>query len=369
LDLEEVPSRFFSNFEFTLMLPPANQDELRIAVERDQFRAKPKFCVKLIRVLRYAASHPREIGELGCGWYLDHTHFICNSQILGTFLKLKPNSINTNLRDHSFVIDPFQSSDLITEFGALPDIKNWKVRHNAVSTWTAATTDVEADQIPAKEAPARGQLELVAAPPDPFSRLILERDEIRRDIQWVMKLAIGSDHWKEAVLRRVTEQWLRLTGEQPSIQHSALIHHIIESADPPIRPDSLGVVNANLRFLISAQSNASQMSEGISLLDFVRLTLRFGLIERIANNVFEISSPGYTEQHPFFLFSPGSQQEVDACFANWFVPSVDRNATTRILREGRSWIVRMSSSPNGFTVEAQTEEGLQFERFLTTIIH
>jgi hypothetical protein len=49
----------------------------------------------LIRVLRYAISHRREVGDLGCGWHRDGFHFICNSQILGNFLKLKSNSIST----------------------------------------------------------------------------------------------------------------------------------------------------------------------------------------------------------------------------------------------------------------------------------
>jgi hypothetical protein len=337
----------------------ANREELLLAVERDQLRAKPKFCVKLIRVLRYTASHPGEVGAIGCGWHKDRIHFICNSQILGNFLKLKPNSINTNLRDHGFVIDSVQISDLIPEFGSLPDAKNWKVRHNNACIWNTEITDNDADRIPAREAPVRAQLELVTSPASLFSRMTPEREEVIRDIQSILKHAIGSAQWKDSLLKHITEQWMSLSADGASVEHSVLLRRIFESANPHIPKDSVEIVDANLRFLIAAESNASQMAEGIALLDFVRLTLRFGLIEQIAHSIYEISSTEPVVPHPFFMLSLGSQsqREINPCFAPWFMPSSDRNATAQILRDGIPWIVRMSSSPNCFTLEAQNEDG------------
>jgi hypothetical protein len=171
-----------------------------------------------------------------------------------------------------------------------------------------------------------------------------------------MKSALGSDFWREATLRKVTEQWLSLSSDLTPVNHSVLVHRILACAIPPIETEARAVVNANLRFLISAQSNASQMTDGVSLLDFVRLSLRFGLLERIAQSVLEVSSVAFSAPHPFFSLSQ-SQHEVDACFATWFIPSADRNSAVRILRNGMTWIVRMSSTPNCFTVEALDEDG------------
>jgi hypothetical protein len=343
---------------------PAHRDELRNSIDRDQLRTKPKFCLKLIRVLRYSAAHPDEIGELGCGWRSDRFHFVCNAQILAAFMGLKPNSINTNMRDHGFVMDSIQTSDLLSEYGPLPDIRHWKIRQHPVHRWTVATTDAEADQIPAKDGSTRGQLELVSAQPalllDPVSRLIAEREETRRDIFSIMKAAVGSDTWREQCLRKATEEWLSLSADLSPIDPSLLVHRILASANPGVGPDVRGVIEANIRFLLCAQSNASQMTDGVSLLDFLRFTLRFGFLERIAQSVVEVSTPGFFGFQPYFTLSLNSQSqsqhEVDPCFATWFVPSSDRNSTAQILHSGVTWVVRMSSAPNCFTVEAQNAD-------------
>jgi hypothetical protein len=327
------------------METPATLDELRIAVDRDQLRSKPKFCVKLIRTLRYSFSHPEEIGDIGCGWSSDQTHFICNSQILGGFLKLKANSVNTNLRDHGFVISPSTTSGRISEFGSLPDGKNWKLRRNIGCEWTPTTTDLEADRIP-----VRAQLELVAAPPS-VSSLLSEREEMHRDVKSIMKLTIGAERWKESVVGQAIGEWLSFSDDLSPLGGHWLVHRILDAANPPISGNCRLIAEANLSFLMAAQCNTSQMTEGVSVLDFVRLTLRFGLIERIAHSVLEVSAD------PRLGVVSGSQQEMDPCFAPWFLPTSERNAASRALRSGRNWIVRLSSAPNCFTVEAQNEDG------------
>jgi hypothetical protein len=186
-----------------------------------------------------------------------------------------------------------------------------------------------------------------------------EREEVIRDIQSILKYAIGSAQWKDNVLKHITEQWMSLSAGGASVEHSVLLRRIFESANPHIPRDSVEIVDANLRFLIAAQSNASQMSEGIGLCDFVRLTLRFGPLEQIAHSIYEISSTEPVVPHPILMLHFGSQSrhEDDPCFAPWFMPSSDRSATAQILRGWMPWIVRMSSSPNCFTVEAQNEDG------------
>jgi hypothetical protein len=289
---------------------------------------------------------------------------MCHSQILGQLLNLKANSINTNLRDHGFVIDATQSRDISSKFGSLPHIKNWKVRRHGAIRWTAATTDTEAEQIPAQEAATRGQLELVFAQPpllsDPLSRLIRDREEVRRDILSIAQRAIGSDLWRAALLDKVAVQWLSMSPDLTPIEHSGFVHRILSDANPPIPVYSHGIVEANLRFLISAQSNTSQMTEGFSVLDFLNVTLRFGTLDRIANSIFELSGPSHGGDHPLFS-PPGSSQperDGDPSFAAWFIPSSDTNSATRIFRGAMRWVMRMSSIPNYFTIEAQNEDGL-----------
>jgi hypothetical protein len=45
----------------------------------------------------------------------------------------------------------------------------------------------------------------------------------------------------------------------------------------------------------------------------------------------------------------------DACFATWFSPSNDRNEAQRRLRGGLSWVVRLATAPNVFTIMVQNQ--------------
>jgi hypothetical protein len=184
-------------------------------------------------------------------------------------------------------------------------------------------------QIPARDIPVQGDLELVADP----------GHEVIRDIQSILKQAIGSAQWKATLLRRVTEQWKSLSANRTTVGHSVLLDRIFASADPPVPADSVELVGANLRFLLAAQSSSSQVSQEVALLDFVNLTLRFGFLERIAQSVYEISSTAAMRH---------CQRATDPCFAAWLLPSSDRSAAATILTRFRSARTPVfSSMPTG----------------------
>ena len=63
-----------------------------------------KFASKILATLKFVENHESYTGTIGICWCQDGRHFLCNSKILGNFLSLKSNSINTNFREHGFTI-------------------------------------------------------------------------------------------------------------------------------------------------------------------------------------------------------------------------------------------------------------------------
>jgi hypothetical protein len=336
--------------------PSDSLADLRASIDRDQLRAKPKFCLKFVKVLRHSLTHPGDIGSLGAGWCSDGVHFVCNSQIIGDFLKLKANSINTNLRDHGFVIDSHLHAAYLG-FASLPDAKNWKVRSNPSVSWSSATTDAEAGQIPARE--LRGGLELVPAQqqppaliPETLQQLLAGQEDTERDVMAAIRSAESdSDAWRREFLFRATAQWLSMSPSLSPIPHFTLLHHIMESANPSPPPSHQQLVETNVGYLIGAQSSRSQTADGIPFVDFLRLMLRFGLLERIAGSVYQLTDVEGSRDNLSF----GSFGRTDACFAKWFSPSSDRNEAQRRLRGGLPWIVRLATAPNVFTIMVQNQ--------------
>jgi hypothetical protein len=263
-------------------------------------------------------------------------------------MKLKSNTINTNLRDHGFAIAECPNGAILEEFGTLPDLKNWSKRYNTRGLWSKDITDSVADSFRFSIGSTRPQLALIPAPisrsllPARLSSLIGNSEELHHEILVTMRAVRESMDWKTQFLERITAEWLRLSETFTPIEHSVFIRAIFKAAIPPISVDP--ILEINLRFLLNAQSNASQASDGIAFLDFLRLTLRFGLPSAILNHVREVSSPTNT------FFTRGSS------FAAWFFPSVDRNAVAFLFANGAKWIVRFSKEPNCFTIEVRDEE-------------
>ena len=74
---------------------PNSFDELKNFLCSSQ---KLKFCLKLYYCLNFVDKHNETRDLIGVEWDKDGTSFFCNSFILGNFLDLKQNSINTKNR-------------------------------------------------------------------------------------------------------------------------------------------------------------------------------------------------------------------------------------------------------------------------------
>ncbi|KAK8857362.1 hypothetical protein M9Y10_015766 [Tritrichomonas musculus] len=87
--------------------------------------------MKIIHVLwlclDFVKNHPESKFEMGLFW-VDHSHFMMNTFIFGSFINRKPNTINRNLRTHGFYFKKttFEMRSMINE--SLPDSKHWILR-------------------------------------------------------------------------------------------------------------------------------------------------------------------------------------------------------------------------------------------------
>ena len=88
------------------------------------------FCDKLFMCLSFVEKHPEYYDKVGLFWCRDDRSFACQSKILGAFLNIKPNTINTNLRSHGFKLESFSSDDLPIGINGQPEPRCWKKHRN-----------------------------------------------------------------------------------------------------------------------------------------------------------------------------------------------------------------------------------------------
>ena len=143
---KEVPLRFGpqEKMEFETV------EQLKEYLNSDTSTRRMKFAVRVFYVLQRTKQHPDEMMKTGAIWCHDGIHFICNSQLLGEFLLIKPNTINTNFRSHSFTIENNQPPAIISEFPMLRDIRNWRKRYNPYYQFTANSKESDVVAIPCK---------------------------------------------------------------------------------------------------------------------------------------------------------------------------------------------------------------------------
>ena len=344
--------------------------DLRAALDRT--KGKVKFCVKLQRALKFTLQHPESAAEVGVAWCRDGVHFVCNAQIFGAMLDLNANSINTNMRMYGFAIEEQPALSVEREFSGLPDIKAWKMRWNTSCEWNTNTTEEEADKIPAKEKP-KSRLELVQKPviydnvlPEPLVRLIGEREPLKNEVLALMSRVAATREWKCEFLQQAHAQWLECADNIDPIAPAVLVREIIERAEPALPQYDVPLVEVNLGYILHLNNNMSQVEEGVSFVDFLKLSLRFGLLDQIARSVHAVSDQAVTDESHWSFFDSQSfwtsysqsQKEVQPCFASWFCPSTDQSTATKSLSNGLEWVVRMSTTANLFTIQRQLDNSI-----------
>ena len=306
---------------------------------------KTKFCVRVLQLLNETLVDHSKIKDIGLAWCQDGVHFICNSQILGNYINLKANSINTNFRAHSFQIENISIIEIQKLFGSLPDIKNWKMRRNVSFDFTSDSFEFEVLKIPCLEKNKRN-LEINSTdsnsvlPPITFD-LLRNNQYYLHQVEMLMKKVDFMPNWKNKFLRSVSKDWLSMcqmcNGNQimfcESINATELIKIIIDTAEPKIDHD-IDIIEDSLNHLFRSTNSNSQSLSDLYFIDFIKLCLRFGTLKQIANTILEFSS------------------QITQSFASWFVPSTDFNYATEIMaRNDLQWCIKTSKTyPNVFTI-------------------
>lgn len=322
-------------------LKPANEKSL---IQSTNNRNKPKFCVKILRLLQETLKDEKKIPEIGLAWCEDGTHFVCNSQILGSYLKLKSNSINTNFRAHSFQIENISFDDLRKMYGDLPDLKNWKMRRIVNYSFNHKSTESDVDKIPCSEKTSR-TLDIVSIASNSMlpqiTKEILQNDKlVLNQIEMLMGQVDFTVDWKNVFLTLISTDWYSIihsinqSHNPDSVPTSSLINAIINGADPPIDPNLLQYIEVNLEYLLKNSKCNSQSPDKVFFFEYLKLCLHYGILSRIAHTILELSS-----QTGFY-------------FASWFIPSTDQQyAIDTMMRKDLKWILKLSKThPNVFTI-------------------
>lgn len=305
---------------------------------------KIKFCVRILQLLNETLLDNTKIKNIGLAWCEDGFHFICNSQILGNYINLKANSINTNFRAHSFQIENFNIVEIQKKFGNLPDIKNWKMRRNTSFEFTTESFEFEVGKIPCLEKNKRA---IDANSPGSNSvfpsitiDLLKNNQHCFHQVEMIMEKADFMPNWKNKFLRTVSKDWVNICQKcnvnQPpsfdSVNTPDLIQIIIDSSEPKIDQDT-EIIEDNISYLLE-NSNGDSQSLSVLFIDFLKLCLRFGTLKQIANSILEISS------------------QTTQSYASWFIPSTDLNyATESMDQNDNKWCIKPSKTyPNAFTL-------------------
>lgn len=346
---------------------------------------KLKFSVKILRILQFAQSSPKDIQFLGAAWCMDGKHFITHSQILGKFLGLKSNTINTNFRSHCFFMKNYTNlNDFIMEFRdlKLPDVKNWKRRINVKFNFTIDSTEEDANAIPIFEEKKQGIMTCCNTTIFPQNTLtfLRQHDDIQSDIQKLFSKCFFDDDWKKEFLSRSTSDWLSIST---SLNINPKI--LLKAVKKNIRNNELiGIwkgIKVNLLYLLLGSNGLSQRAETISFVEFLELELRFGFLNQIAQSIYELSGHGSKDtqeslfrdknngsefsygSYPFDMYDFGNSQNSifttdnnntnRPCFAIWFFPSNDYMMGINYMKTNNlKWIVRTASThPNCYTLQ------------------
>ncbi|OHT08134.1 hypothetical protein TRFO_23507 [Tritrichomonas foetus] len=317
-------------------------------------RGKQKFCVKILQLLRITLNDEKKIPEIGLAWCDDGFHFICNSQILGKYLNLKANSINTNFRAHSFQIGNATADDIKKTFGNLPDYRNWKMRHNINYAFNSSSSDNDAENIPCTEKQKNG-LEIVTTLNSIFPpitvRLLKNEANPLHQIEVLIAPVKFSQVWKHSFLSQATSDWMRFAGTSSAVNSSNIINSIINFADPRLDENSAIIVEKNLSYFLKYSNCSSQSVSNVNFIDYLKLSLRFGFLNRIAHTILELSN---------FDSNSSSSSNTSVSFAPWFVPSAEQVFANDILnRTSLDWVIKLAgSAPNMYSILRKSEHNV-----------
>lgn len=353
-----------------------------------------KFAAKILATLTFVEKHQNTAGTVGVSWCKDGRHFICNAKILGNFLALKSNSINTNFREHGFRICEYNQESL--KSSGLPDFQHWKKRIYSAGAEFHRDMTLEAaeriglikggDNVAVQDPRENEQnvvvpwkVPLVTQPyrtekptifgsravnekgiPDSLM-MILEHDKVMQlSVQMIMEKADGTSVWKNQMIVTVTRDWITSFGAVDSIPLSLMLDNLLTSM-VVLPPETYMQLRANVEYLINAGMEVASQGRGdvIRFDDYLLLMLRYGPSYRFARTIFELAAHDMAD--PFLDLNFGrtscwsQSQGVPPNFKSWFHPGLNTRTAEMVLKTQMrtSWMVRPSSIPNMFTLHCK----------------
>ncbi|EAX88515.1 hypothetical protein TVAG_428240 [Trichomonas vaginalis G3] len=343
---------------------------MKSKVCNDEQIKRIKFTVKIIALLRYTLKHPEHIKTIGIGWFPDGKTIVSNAKILGNFLGLRSNSINTNFRAHNFQIVPVVRSEIITAFGSLPDLANWNKRRQVAFPFSISTTIEDAEKIKPIGLPNSGLLLVPHEPntksadnvpaPTPKAPLsfipqitsaflatdtdqLLATAKIMRD----MKLTEEERH---TFLNRTTKDWIAHFGNVTKVNHTELVESFITQECKA--SDNYCQIFANIDYFFTYRPDNSQMMNDIGFDEYLGFIARYGPHIDVCDNILaltDVNSPN------LFINFGSYNTDVRPSFVPWFCPFIDSRTVESCLKSrlNESWVVRQSKNSDSFTLHAK----------------
>lgn len=340
-----------------------------------------KFSTKVFCILNFTKKYPESINICGAAWCKDQYHFICNSSIIGQLLNLRSNSINTNFRDHGFIIDNQSCTKNRTEFPDLINSRNWKRRSNPQHKFFVGATLEEIERIPCNTSRmandlAKSQLTSDSQIPKDFppfhllqaSHKFMALSEVSEIIQanipnlandevqiFKLLLIVTENNSSNLIdiIRNAAIEWRDSFGDITSISIQQFCKRLSENVTDPISQPQL-MTNA-IALLHKYQMNQTNAT----FIDYLHFVFHYGFFDDSVSSIISLSS---TDKHSS---TNSSSELLYPLFHGWFQPLLNIDSAVYVLSQESSdccWFVSPSEKPLEFILFYNYQSELTYTR-------
>ncbi|KAH0792756.1 hypothetical protein GPJ56_003379 [Histomonas meleagridis] len=333
---------------------PETIDDLQFFVSRLNTSARVRFVVKILAILHFTKDHPEYISKVGGAWMGDGRHFIINSKIVGEFLDLRANSINTNFRDHGFIILTSETDKIRKQFPNLTDVHHWKMRMHPTEDFTSDSTLQSANELPF--APAIPQIEQTdkLIPKELSSFLTTDMVHSLYQIYNLLEPQDSENPIDEKsysnLLLILFKVWKEKISQSPETDFNTAIDFFL-SNETDLSEESKLQLEINLTFFLEQRDDCSQITNSFSFDSFVKLFIRFGCFSDYLQTLKEITYFVLSDFEPFT--APIISSDYDAKFVGWFSPY---HRSEQYIPNPGDWICNPSKKINVFSLHLRQED-------------
>lgn len=381
--------------ELVIDAPESYEEELNALRKKllgEEEHGRMRFAVKLINLLRFQKKHPKSIYQIGIGWCPDGKSFISNSKILGNYLNIRANSVNTNFRINMFQIVDCAVNEFVSTFGNIPDISSWNKRIHPSFPWSVNTTPDDAAKIKPMSSQKSGLvLVQTSLPPNsPLPKQVFSSTGIKRvelklvkidpnaqqkghldfmpeatlallsndtdQLLSVPKLLRGmnlNDKERQYFVQAVTDKWKDEFGPVLSVPHQNVVDSLMLKCDS-LHP-LYNQIYTNIEYFLCNSQCQSQISNEVKFDEYLALMAKYGPHDEVFDNIVALTEPDSHSILDELSFGSNSQSDSKPSFKPWFHPMLDAVVTESFLKSQTSecWVVRHSKSTNAFSVHAK----------------